>query len=205
MQEMWVQSLGQEEPLEKEMAIHSSILAWEIPWTEEPGGLQTLGSQSQTRLRAEQQQQVVEKVTAPGLSEVEDERKSFLKWRHLSWDLKEERASHLDSEEGSSKKKEQQVQSPHGRKEHAIQATESMPLSSKRAGQRKIAGVDRNQIQQGLGDHDKEFAFDGENTSGMLGALPHTRPHTEIFLSFDLAYSSSNFNNHLLHQIFQQC
>ena len=35
----WVQSLGQEDPLEKEMAIHSSILAWRIPWTEEPGGL----------------------------------------------------------------------------------------------------------------------------------------------------------------------
>ena len=40
MQEMWVQSLGQEDTLEKEMATHSSILAWEIPWTEEPGGLQ---------------------------------------------------------------------------------------------------------------------------------------------------------------------
>ena len=39
MQEMWVQSLGQEDPLEKEMATHSSILAWEIPWTEEPGEL----------------------------------------------------------------------------------------------------------------------------------------------------------------------
>ena len=39
MQEMWVRSLGQEDPLEKEMATHSSILAWEIPWTEEPGGL----------------------------------------------------------------------------------------------------------------------------------------------------------------------
>ena len=37
--ETWVQSLGQEDPLEKEMANHSSILAWEIPWTEEPGGL----------------------------------------------------------------------------------------------------------------------------------------------------------------------
>ena len=44
-QEMQVQSLGQEDPLEKEMAIHSSILAWEIPWTEEPGGLQSVGSQ----------------------------------------------------------------------------------------------------------------------------------------------------------------
>ena len=40
-----VQSLGQEDPLEKEMATHSSILAWEIPWTEEPGGLQSTGSQ----------------------------------------------------------------------------------------------------------------------------------------------------------------
>ena len=40
MQETWVQSLGQEDPLEKEMATHSSILAWKSPWTEEPGGLQ---------------------------------------------------------------------------------------------------------------------------------------------------------------------
>ena len=45
MQETWVQSLGWEDPLEKEMATHSSILAWEIPWTEEPGGLQSMGSQ----------------------------------------------------------------------------------------------------------------------------------------------------------------
>ena len=44
MQEMWVQLLGQEVPLEKEMTTHSSILAWEIPWTEEPGGLQSMGS-----------------------------------------------------------------------------------------------------------------------------------------------------------------
>ena len=41
---MWVQSLGWEDPREKEMATHSSILAWTIPWTEEPGGLQSLGS-----------------------------------------------------------------------------------------------------------------------------------------------------------------
>ncbi|MES9130246.1 hypothetical protein ABEQ10_11990, partial [Cutibacterium acnes] len=45
MQETWVQSLGWEDPLEKEMATHSSILAWRIPWTEEPGGLQSMGSQ----------------------------------------------------------------------------------------------------------------------------------------------------------------
>ena len=44
-QEMRVQSLGQEDPLEKEMATHSSILVWEIPWTEEPGELQSRGSQ----------------------------------------------------------------------------------------------------------------------------------------------------------------
>ena len=43
MQETRVQSLGWEDPLEKEMATHSSILAWEIPWTEEPGGLQSIG------------------------------------------------------------------------------------------------------------------------------------------------------------------
>ena len=45
MWETWVLSLGQEDPLEKEMAIHSSFLAWGIPWTEEPGGLQSIGSQ----------------------------------------------------------------------------------------------------------------------------------------------------------------
>ena len=45
MQETWVQSLGQEDALEKEMATHSSILAWEIPWTEEPGRLQSVGLQ----------------------------------------------------------------------------------------------------------------------------------------------------------------
>ena len=50
MQETRVWSLGWEDPLEKEMAIHSSILAWEIPWTEEPGGLQSMGLQSQTWL-----------------------------------------------------------------------------------------------------------------------------------------------------------
>ena len=44
-QETWVQSLGQENPLEKKIATHSSIPAWEIPWTEEPGRLQSLGSQ----------------------------------------------------------------------------------------------------------------------------------------------------------------
>ena len=45
MKEMWVRSLGGEDPLEKEIVIHSSILAWEIPWTNEPEGLQFMGLQ----------------------------------------------------------------------------------------------------------------------------------------------------------------
>ena len=45
MQETWVRSLGQEDPMEKEMATHSSILAWRIPWTEQPGRLQSMGLQ----------------------------------------------------------------------------------------------------------------------------------------------------------------
>ena len=46
MQKMWIQLLGQEDPLEKEMATHSSVLAWEIPQAEEPGGLLSMGSES---------------------------------------------------------------------------------------------------------------------------------------------------------------
>ena len=45
MRETWVRSLGREDPLEKEMAIHFSTIAWKIPWTEEPGRLQSMGSQ----------------------------------------------------------------------------------------------------------------------------------------------------------------
>ena len=45
VQETWFQPLSWEDPLEKEMATHSSILTWEMPWTEEPGGLQSMGSQ----------------------------------------------------------------------------------------------------------------------------------------------------------------
>ena len=47
--QMWVQCLSQEEPLEKETATHSSMFAWEIPWTEDPGGLQSVGSQESDR------------------------------------------------------------------------------------------------------------------------------------------------------------
>ena len=50
IQETWVRSLDGEDPLKEEMATHSSILAWRIPWTEEPGGLPSMGSQRVTRL-----------------------------------------------------------------------------------------------------------------------------------------------------------
>ena len=50
LRETWVFSLNWEDPLEKEMTTHFSILAWEIPWTEEPGGIHSMGSQSQRRL-----------------------------------------------------------------------------------------------------------------------------------------------------------
>ena len=57
MQETWVRSLGREDPLEKEMAIYSSTIAWKIPWTEELGRLQSMGSQRAGHdLAAEQQQ-----------------------------------------------------------------------------------------------------------------------------------------------------
>ena len=50
MRETWVRSLGREDPPEKEMVTHSSIVAWKIPWTKKPGRLQSMGSQSWTRL-----------------------------------------------------------------------------------------------------------------------------------------------------------
>ena len=58
-QEMWVQSLGWKDPLEKEMATHPSILAWEIPWAEEPGGLQSMVSQKVGHNLATEQRQLV--------------------------------------------------------------------------------------------------------------------------------------------------
>ena len=51
MRETWVRSLGWEDPLEKDMATHSSILAWRIPWTEEPGGLQSMGCEELDTIR----------------------------------------------------------------------------------------------------------------------------------------------------------
>ena len=58
MQEIWVQSLSQEDPLEKEMVTHSSILVWRIPWTEEPGGLQSMESQRVGRKELDTTEQV---------------------------------------------------------------------------------------------------------------------------------------------------
>ena len=60
MQEMWFRSLGQEDLLEKKMATLSSILAWEIPWTEEPGGTQSMGSQRVGHNLATEQQDLVD-------------------------------------------------------------------------------------------------------------------------------------------------
>ena len=65
MQKMQVESLGQEDPLEKEMASHSSILAWEIPWREEPGRLQSMRSQTVGHdLATKQQEKCMTKNTA---------------------------------------------------------------------------------------------------------------------------------------------
>ena len=61
MQETWVQFLGQEDPLEKNMVTHSGILAWEIPWTEEPDGLQFMGLQRVRHVLKTKKQQTVNK------------------------------------------------------------------------------------------------------------------------------------------------
>ena len=58
MQEVWVQSLPQKDSLQKEIAMYPSILAWKIPWTEESGKLQSMGSQRVTRLATKQQMEV---------------------------------------------------------------------------------------------------------------------------------------------------
>ena len=62
----WVRSLSQEDPLEKEMAIHSAVLAWEIPWTEEPSGLQSIGLQRVGQSLATKQQQHLSLETSGG-------------------------------------------------------------------------------------------------------------------------------------------
>ena len=65
MQETWVQSLGREDSLKKEMATHSSILAWKIPWTEEPGGLNPQGRKVRHDLATKQQQSAVKIIFIP--------------------------------------------------------------------------------------------------------------------------------------------
>ena len=57
MQETWARCLGREDPLEKEMATHSSVLAWRIPWTEEPDGLRSMGSQESDTIEGLNQHQ----------------------------------------------------------------------------------------------------------------------------------------------------
>ena len=66
MQATWVQSLGQEGPLEKEMATQSSILVWEIPWTEELGELQSMGSQRVRHDGAQQQMSIIRTLQTRG-------------------------------------------------------------------------------------------------------------------------------------------
>ena len=77
MQEFLVQSLGQEDPLEKEMATHSSFLAWEIPWTEEPGGLLSMGSQRGRHDLATKQQQLINKVAKKYFLDFQDSNTSL--------------------------------------------------------------------------------------------------------------------------------
>ena len=66
MRETWVWSPGWEDPLEKEMATHSSILAWKIPWTEEPGRLQSMGCQNRLDLVTKQHQAWTHSPEIPG-------------------------------------------------------------------------------------------------------------------------------------------
>ena len=70
MQEMQVQSLGEEDPLEKEMATHSSILAWDVTWTEESGGLQSMGLQTVRHDLSTKQQQTATSHYNTALGEV---------------------------------------------------------------------------------------------------------------------------------------
>ena len=79
MWQTWVWSLGREDPLEKGMATHSSILAWRIPWIEEPGGLQSMRSQSQTQL-SNFQFKFSEGLKAWNI--ISDIEEKLIKWQH---------------------------------------------------------------------------------------------------------------------------
>ena len=67
---MWVSSLGREDPLEEEVATHSSVLAWKIPWTEEPGGVQSTGLQRSQTLFTTEQQQLSKNLACPAIRDV---------------------------------------------------------------------------------------------------------------------------------------
>ena len=85
MQEMWVQSLGQEDHLDKEMATYTNILAWRIPWTEEPGGLQPLESkESDTTEQRQQQSQPRRAVRSSSHASQEKTRREAWKGQSLS-------------------------------------------------------------------------------------------------------------------------
>ena len=89
VQETWIWSLGQEDPLEKGMATHSSILAWRIPWTEEPGGLQSMKSQRVGHNWATNTQESCRKTekenTALVFKEKEMDNESYKPERHFSF------------------------------------------------------------------------------------------------------------------------
>ena len=88
---MWVQFLGQEDPLEKEMATHSSVLAWRIPWTEEPGRLQSRGLQKKHNWATKEQELEMVKGTIKGywstlkLAASEDVYHLGLKGKQTEW------------------------------------------------------------------------------------------------------------------------
>ena len=84
-QATWVESLGHEDPLEKEMVTHSSILVWRIPWTEEPGGLQSMGSH-RVRHYIATKQQGPKKPLAEGDGFLSRPRRGFLSGRQNSKD-----------------------------------------------------------------------------------------------------------------------
>ena len=89
-QETWVWSLGQEDPLEKGMATHSSVLAWRIIWTEEPGGLQSMEWQSQTRLSNEAcRHNYLKKVTGQNWGEKKKSWVSFCLFASVVYILKQ--------------------------------------------------------------------------------------------------------------------
>ena len=96
IQETWVRSLGQEDPLEKETATHSSILAWEISWTEEPGRLQSMGLQRIRHNLVTKQQQQELKNNQPMMNNTINAIKNILEGINKRITEKEEQTSELE-------------------------------------------------------------------------------------------------------------